>query len=82
MQRRCKCNNRTSVARGVFYVVLRYPLLGNGCIFYGPPRDNIRSKIGIKSEQEREREWSESSAVKEELFGLRLIVTYCNCDYE
>jgi hypothetical protein len=33
MQRRCKCNNtsRTSVARGVFYVIRIYPLLGNGC---------------------------------------------------
>jgi hypothetical protein len=33
MQRRCKYNNSTGVAKGVFYVVRIYPLLGNGCVF-------------------------------------------------
>jgi hypothetical protein len=34
MQRRCKYNDTTTgVARGVFYVVRIYALLGNGCIF-------------------------------------------------
>jgi hypothetical protein len=43
MQRRGKYNNRTtSVGRGVFYVVRIYRLLGNGCVFYRPPRDHIR----------------------------------------
>jgi hypothetical protein len=34
------CNNRTSVARSVFFVVRTYPLLGNGCFLCcGPTRD-------------------------------------------
>jgi hypothetical protein len=40
-------------------------------VFYGPPRVvNLKSVV--------DREWSESSAVKEEGFGWRLIVSYCN----
>jgi hypothetical protein len=35
---RYKYNSR---GRGVFYVVRMYPLLGNGCVFYGPPRNCI-----------------------------------------
>jgi hypothetical protein len=65
---RCKYNNR---GRGVFCVVRIYPLLDNGCFLWGPPPDYISSPVV-------EREWSESSAVKEEGFGWRLIVSYCN----
>jgi hypothetical protein len=42
-------------------------------------RDYISNPdVNQKSVVEREREWSESSAVKEEGFGWRLIVSYCN----
>jgi hypothetical protein len=53
-------------------VVRIYPLLGNGCVPMGPPPDYIKSPV-----VEREREWSESSAVKEEGFGQRLIKRDC-----
>jgi hypothetical protein len=44
-----------------------------------PPRDCISSAVvNQKSVVEREREWSESSAVKEEGFDRRLIVSYFN----
>jgi hypothetical protein len=45
----------------------------------GPSRDYISSPaVNEKSVVEREGEWNESSAVKEEGFGRRLIVSYCN----
>jgi hypothetical protein len=46
-------------------------------ISMGPPRDYINSPVvNQKSVIERKREWSESSAVKEEGFGLRFITRY------
>jgi hypothetical protein len=47
---RCKYNNR---GRDVLYVVGIYPLMGNGCVFYGPPRDYIS---GTELNQMRMRE--------------------------
>jgi hypothetical protein len=44
-----------------------------------PPRENISSPlVNLEPVLEWEREWSESSAVKEEGFGWRLIAIYCN----
>jgi hypothetical protein len=45
----------------------------------GPCREDIRvSVVQLVRVVEQEREWSESSAVKEEGFGWRLIVSSCN----
>jgi hypothetical protein len=44
-----------------------------------PPRDYISSPVvNHKSVIEREREWGESSAVKEKGFGRRLSLSYFN----
>jgi hypothetical protein len=49
-----------------FYVVRIYSLLGNVCFFLGPPRVYIKSRVlNQRPVTEQEREWSESSAVKE-----------------
>jgi hypothetical protein len=51
---RCKYNNS---GRGVFYVVLIYPLLGNGCFLCcGPTPDYVSSTAQNQRERERERE--------------------------
>jgi hypothetical protein len=71
---RCKYNSR---GRVIFYVVRIYPLLGNGCVFYDYISSSVVNQKSVV-EREREREWIESSAVKEEGFGWRFIVSYCN----
>jgi hypothetical protein len=48
-------------------MVLIYLLLGNGCVFYGFASSSL--VVNQKSVVERELEWGESSAVKEEGFG-------------
>jgi hypothetical protein len=59
----CACNNRTSVARGVFYVVCIYPLLGNRpinthildnrikCFLWGPSRGVILRTVDTTTSQ-------------------------------
>jgi hypothetical protein len=60
---RYKYNNRGKV---VSYVVRIYPLLDNGCVFYGYAS---RLNVNENSVTAREGEWSEFSAVQEEGFG-------------
>jgi hypothetical protein len=70
---------------------IRHLLLRNGAVnrlfqqyrmfSMSPPRDYITTRSPVLNQKwvvEGEREWSESSAVKEEGFGWRSIVSYCN----
>jgi hypothetical protein len=54
----------TAIEKEVFSMCLAYIHCWATDIFYGSPRDYISSPV-----VEREREWGESSAVKEEGFG-------------
>jgi hypothetical protein len=54
-----KCNR----GRGVFPIARIYPVLGNGYVFYGPPRDHVS---GTEPNQERERERERDSLVEAE----------------
>jgi hypothetical protein len=71
-------NNRTSTARqrrGKH----AFATIKEAVLSMDTPQDYISSPVvNQKSVVEREREWGESSAVKAEGFGWRLIVSYCN----
>jgi hypothetical protein len=71
---------QSAVNTAVFSMRFSYIHCGATNMFsLGPPRDCISSPVvNQKSVVQWEREWSKSSADKEEGFGWRLIVSYCN----
>jgi hypothetical protein len=73
-----RCKYKTE--EGVFSVWFAYIHCWAADVFsMGPPRDYVSSPVvNQKPVIEREREWRESSAAKEERFGWRFIMSYCN----